>query len=231
MHSWDVPRYSPTEAARLVSLRPERVTRWLRGYEYKYSPKGSTSSKIVRQTPVIIKNDAEDSPYASFLDLVDLLFVKRFLDYGFSLQKLRKALIEANSVIGGHHFAQRCYFTDGREIFLKVRKNGADSLLQLQSGGQWVIAEVILQFAKQIDFDRDTGFADRWYPNGKSGRVVLDPRIAFGAPTIVDRGVRTANVFDLFKAEKEQIDRISSWSQLDRRDIIAAVKFERALAA
>ena len=172
-----------------------------------------------------------ESLYATFLDLVDLLFVNRFLKQGYSLQKVRRALDEADRVIGGHHFAQRCFFTDGKEIYLRVREKETDNLLQLLSGGQWVISEVILKFATQVDFDGNTGFAERWYPKGKDGRVVLDPRIAFGAPTILGRGVRTANVYDLYQAEKERTRAVAEWMELDESDVEAAVEFEASMAA
>ncbi|MCG8435140.1 MAG: DUF433 domain-containing protein [Gammaproteobacteria bacterium] len=185
----------------------------------------------MKQIPVIQRREADVSPYASFLDLVDLLFVKRFLRYGFSLQRIRRALSEADSIIGGHHFAQRCYFTDGRNIYLKVKENGTENLLQLLSGGQWVISDVILQFAAQLDFDDQTGFAQKWYPCGREGRIVLDPRVAFGAPTISGTGVRTANIIDLYHAEGRQVGRVSVWMELEKEDVESAVKFELALAA
>jgi hypothetical protein len=50
----DVPMYSPAMASRLVGLEPSRVRRWLQGYEYTYQ-------------------------HASFVDLIDLLFVKKFV--------------------------------------------------------------------------------------------------------------------------------------------------------
>lgn len=234
MYVWDIPRYSPTEAGRLVGLRPDRVRRWLAGYQYKYARAGSQTAKTVRQAPVLSRGEGADPKYASFLDLVDLLFVKSFLEEGFSLQRIRKALEEAESVIGGHHFAQRCYFTDGAEIYLRVkeqRSEESDALLQLLSGGQWVIADVIKQVARQVDFDRETGFAEKWFPPEGEGRIVLDPRIAFGAPTVLGKGVRTASIFDLYVAEGEESSRVADWMHLEQPDVAAAVEFERALAA
>ena len=180
---------------------------------------------------MIRQKEAKDTGYASFLDLIDLLFVRRFLENGFSLQKIRKALDEAQSIIGGHHFAQRVYFTDGHEIYLRVREKDTENLLQLLSGGQWVISNVILHMAKQVDFDEDTGFAEKWYPHGRGGGVVLDPRVCFGAPTIVGKGVRTSNVFDLFVAESKDAKLVSEWMNLQTDEVQAAVKFETALAA
>jgi uncharacterized protein (DUF433 family) len=231
MYVWDMPMYPAAEAARLVQLRPDRVRRWLKGYEYLYVPAGSVKAQRVKKAPVIQRRGAAGSTYASFLDLVDLLFVKRFLEYGFSLQKIRRALVEAEKIIGGHHFAQRCYFTDGRNIYLKVKNRGVENLMQLLSGGQWVIAEVIKHIAEQIDFDQATGFAEKWYPAGRGSRIVLDPRVCFGAPSIAGRGVRTANVLDLFLAESRKAANVAEWMQLDLQDVEAAVEFERVLAA
>lgn len=223
MYVWDVQRYSPTEAGRIVRLSPGRVNRWLFGYEYE------TSGMRTKQGPVVTRSN--QSSYASFLDLIDLLFVKRFLDYGFSLQKIRKALIEAESLIGGHHFAQRSFMTDGEKIYLWVKKEGSTELIQLFTGGQWVIKDFIIGLAEQIDFDSETGLAKKWYPNGKSGRVVLDPRIAFGAPSIVGKGIRTSNIYDFYCAEGQNQRKTSEWLGVARRDIDAAIEFEMALVA
>lgn len=231
MYVWDIPRYTAAEAARLTGLRPERVRRWLQGYSYRYTSPHDLQATHVHQGPVIKQRDAQDTGYASFLDLIDLIFVRRFLDHGFSLQRIRKALAEAESIVGGHHFAQRVYFTDGYDIYLRVKDKGMDNLLQLLSGGQWVISDVILSIAQQVDFDEGTGFAEKWFPAGRDGGIVLDPRVCFGAPTIFGKGVRTSNVYDLFVAESQDIRHVSEWMNLREREVEAAVQFERALAA
>lgn len=223
MYVWDLPRYSPTEAGHIVGLSVGRVRRWLLGYEYESAGiKG-------RQGPVVARTD--QSSYASFLDLIDLLFVKKFLEHGFSLQKIRKALAEAQEIVGGHHFAQRSFMTDGENIYLKIVNSSAEDILQLFTGGQWVISSFIKSLAKQIDFDDQTGFAEKWYPNGKAGRIVLDPRISFGSPTIVGKGIRTSNVFDFYKGEKENVSITSSWMDIPPDDVLESVAFEESLAA
>lgn len=223
MYVWDTPRYSPTEAGRIAGLSAGRVKRWLRGYEFQLG------NATVHQGPVVARQS--ESNYASFLDLIDLLFVKRFIDRGFSLQKIRKALSEAQEIVGGHHFAQRSFMTDGRKIYLWVKQENKPSLMELFTGGQWVIEDFIIEMAEQIDFDEGTGFAERWFPVGKSGRVVLDPRIAFGAPTIVGTGVRTANICDFYIAENNDKYQTSDWLNIREPDVLAAVEFEKALAA
>ena len=230
MYAWDIPMYSAANVGRLVGLSAGRVHRWLRGYEYTYLAGPVGEMRTGHKEPVIRRAEVTVSSYASFLDLIDLLFVRKFLDYGVSLQRIRKAFREAEELLGGYHFAQRSFFTDGKNIYLQV-KDDADALLELLSGGQWVIAPIIKQLAHQIDFDEPTGFARRWYPLGPKGLIVLDPRISFGQPTLVGRGVVTANVYDFFLGEREKVEPVCSWMNLNRREVQAAVTFERQLAA
>ena len=229
MDVWDAPMYAAAMAGRLVGLGAWRVRRWLQGYDYTYSAGPLGELKTVHKEPIIRRSTTAESSYASFLDLIDLLFVKRFLDYGLTLQKIRKALREVEELLGGNHFARHSFFTDGKKIYIQV-KNKADALLELLSGGQWVIATIIKQLAQQIEFDEPGGFAQRWYPLGKNGLVVIDPRISFGKPTIVDRGIATTNVYDFYIAERKKINRVSSWLNLNRKEVEAAITFEQQLA-
>lgn len=224
----DSPMYTAAIAGRLTNLRPERVRRWLRGYEFSYRVEHDEARRRTKKGPVIER--AGDQSFATFLDLIDLLFVKKFLEHGVSLQRLRRALDETRTILGGFHFAQRNFFTDGSKIYLQVQRD-ADALLELLSGGQWVIAPVIRQLAQQIDFQETSGFAERWYPLGKDGLVVLDPHVSFGAPTIRKRGVETANVFDLYIAERKNTDKVAWWMNLRPEEVSAAVTFEERLAA
>lgn len=223
---YNIPMYFTAEIARLVDISRYRVHRWLEGYEYAYA------SRRRKQKPVVQKawQDQTYPHYASFLDLVDLLFVKRFLDYGLSLQKLRRALDEAKEILGTDHFARQSFFTDGKNICLKVKEKG-DAILELLSGGQWVISDLIKQLAHQIDFDKSTEFARRWFPFDGNRLIVLDPLISFGQPIIADKGITTENIYDLFIAEGEKIQPICEWMNLPSKEVEAAVKFERRLAA
>lgn len=222
----DRPTYNASEAGRLAGLKPDRVRRWLRGYSYL------RAGAVRRQEPVLRRSEGRSSTtYASFLDLVDLLFVKQFLDEGITLPQLRRALAEAADLLGVSHFARQAFFTEGRRIHLEVRRKGGRDLLQLQSGGQWVIASVILELAKRIDFDDASQLARRWYPQGPQGRIVVDPSVSFGAPTIAGRGIATANVADLYHAEGGDLEAACNWWGLSRGEVEAAVEFERGLAA
>ena len=218
------PNYQAAEASRLVGLRSDRVRRWLKGYDYQYD------AETRHQKPVISRNEYQETRYASFLDIIDLLFVKRFIDNGISLQKVRKALDEARSVLGTDHFARECFFTDGHEIYLQMKEHG-DAILELLSGVQWVIPDIIKELSTQIDFDKNNGLARRWFPQGYNGLVVIDPTVSFGRPSIVHRGITTLNIYDLYLAENRDTRITCSWMNINTSELNAVILFEEQLAA
>jgi len=226
----DAPSYSLAETARLTDLSRSRVRRWLQGYSYSYSVSDEKEIRHGSQEPVIDRGRTLGTTYASFLDLIDLLFVKKFLDHGFGLQTIRHALDEAREYLGTNHFARKTFFTSGRNIFLQMDNRG-EYVIKLMSGGQWAIADIIIALAHKIDFDESTDFARRWYPWGKDRLIVIDPLISFGRPSIVGKGTATESVFDFYNGENEKIDEVCRWMGLTPNEANAAVGFELQLAA
>ena len=178
------PSYSAPEVGQLVGVAP-RARRWRCGNPYA----GTDGTRA--QPPLVARDNDPGTLYVSFLELGDLLFVKRFLDVGVSLRKMRRALNEATETLGATHFAGQRFFTGGKKVYLEIRERG-DALLQLIASGQWTIAPVVQTLAERIDFDDASGVARRWYPRGRDGRVVLDPTMSFGRPTLVSHSVATS---------------------------------------
>jgi uncharacterized protein (DUF433 family)/DNA-binding transcriptional MerR regulator len=229
----DAKTYCLAEASRLTGLHAKRVSRWLQGYSYVYEV-FPESKKYGEQQPVIQRGSTKGTTYASFLDLIDLLFVKQFLEQGLTLQKVRKALDEAADLLGTIHFARETFFTDGHNIYLELVKAKTDScegILQLMTGGQWTIAPLIIELSMRIDFHEATGFARRWFPLGRNGLIVIDPTISFGRPSLVNRGIATENIYDFYIGEEKDMEQVCHWLDLKPREVHAAVDFELQKAA
>ena len=226
----DTPMYPPYIASRLAGLSIGRVNRWLKGYEYTYEHDGELI--YGSKEGLVERTHRQDTNYASFLDLVDLIFIKRFIDRGFSVQKMRKALSEVKKLSKGHHFAQKMFWTNGASIFMELEKKPSTNesvILELLSGGQWVIAPIITDYAERIDFSTESGFAERWFPQGRESNVVVDPELNFGSPTIIGRGIETANLYDMYLGEKKSIKRVASWMEVSEEEVKNAVEFEECL--
>jgi len=228
LKSLDTPAYSIAETSRLVGVPRWSIKRYLRGYEYTYFIREKVHEG---QQPPVVNQTEESSTYASFLDLVDLLFVKEFLKRGFSLQYLRRALAEAKEYLGTPHFARSEFYTSGSEIILRLPKDG--NMIALMTHGQIAIPEIIKKLSNKLDFENVTefGLARRWYPKGKKGLIVIDPQISFGRPTLIGYNVATSNIYDLYLGEKEKIGPVSDWFKIPVPKIKTAVQFEHSLWA
>jgi uncharacterized protein (DUF433 family) len=215
------PTYTIAETTRLTGLSRGRVSRYLRGYRYEGG----------ELDPVISRSIPAESTYASFLNLIDLLFVKKFLESGFSLQLIRKALDDARVHLGTPHFARSTFFTSIKDIVLQLPDSS--DMVTLLTGGQMAMSIVIDEFYEKLDFEKITNFkfVRRWYPRGKEGYIVIDPTISYGRPTIKGSGIATENIFDLYLGENKRVEPVKSWFQIPGHHIEAAVNFETSLAA
>ncbi len=227
--------YTRAEAARLLGLSPGRVASWVRGYRYTWGPK--ERRKHGRQ-PAVIQTDLPivDSTIAiSFLELMELKVVRRFRNEGIPLQTVRVAWQHAARAFDTQHpFADRRVFTDRGKIFMAVeddRQKVPQLVLEISSRQrpfQLVAGPIFAESLQEVEFDDKTNLVTQWWPLGRDVPIVLDPRIAFGAPVVAGTRIPTSTlalytignsvpaVADAFSLEPSQVD--------------AAVGFEAELA-
>lgn len=220
--------YTHREAAVLAGLRAERVARWVRGYRFK--GRDGTPS----ESGPVFKSDWEIRPGGpvtlSFLDLVEMLFVKAFLDEGVSMPTIRKAAEEGVRLFSTKHpFCVKQFETDGRDIFVSIEKETHDEHLVDLVRKQAVFQAVIRPLLHHLKFNV-AGIASAWWPRGESFPVVLDPARSFGAPIIAKRGVPTRMLAGPVLAG-DSPDFVARMFDVNHREVECAVDFERGLAA
>lgn len=225
--------YSRAEVARLLSLGPGRVTSWVRGYRYAWGPK---ERRRRGKQPAVIKTDIptiEGSLSVSFLELVELFVVKQFRDNGIPLQTVRVAWNHAARAFKTlHPFADRRVFTDGGHIFMALREDElwAD-VLEVSTRRmpfQVIVGPIFKHSFDEIEFDKRTELACRWWPQGRQVPIVLDREIAFGAPVVA--GTRVPTSFIARFAKTRSIPVVAEAFELLPAQIDAAVRFESRLA-
>jgi uncharacterized protein (DUF433 family) len=219
--------YTGRQAARLSKLRTERINRWLRGYSY------TTGSGTKSSSPPIFAADRPiDGPLAlSFLDLVEILFVRAFLDLGVTMPTIRCAAVEGARIFQVKHpFCLKRFETDGRDIFANVAKDIGDEAIVNLVSSQTVFPRVIRPLFKQIEYDVVSEMAAVWWPCGRDVPIVLDPTRAFGTPIVEKRGVPTHVLAGPVEAG-DSPELVARWFEVPVEDVRAAVEFERSLLA
>lgn len=89
--------------------------------------------------------------------------------------------------------------------------------------GQLVLSPVAESFFQKVEFDPVDSVASRLYPVGRTSPVVIDPRRAWGEPTV--SGIRTDNLYELWLAGDDP-GRIADAFDLSSDQVQAALRFE-----
>jgi uncharacterized protein (DUF433 family) len=214
--------YTPAEAARLTGISGHKIVRWLRGHTIS----GKSYPRLWK-SQIDIGNDAT---YLGFLDLVQMRVADAFIEAGLSPQKVRKAIEYGREIVRADYpFASARFRTDGRTVVLHVLEAGQDDkLIDLFKGGQYLMHRVIEPSLKGLEFEDD--FAVRWWPDGKSKGIVVDPARQFGQPIDNSTGVPTAVLANAVHAEGS-IARAARVYSVPVSSVRRAVAFEQRLAA
>lgn len=203
------PRYTPSEAARIVGVPASTVSRWL---------------ALGAAGPVIRGSEAHPC-MASFLDLIELHMVAG-LRRKVKPRVLKAAVRDAAERLGvDHPLARHAYLRDGGALFLE--HEGA--VLHLGKAGQLAFPNIIRARSEQVVFDGD-GLALRWYPLGKHEAIVIDPAIQGGSPTIDGTRIDARTIAGMVEAEGD-IEKVARIYGIHRDHVEAAWNWDQRLAA
>lgn len=217
--------YTYKDVSHLTGLSVIKLRRWSEGY------KRNDSKNEIEPVFETDYDKIDSKKVLSFLDIIEIIFIKAFHQYGISMQTVRIAIKSASKLLHSEHpFAMKKIYTDGKTIFAKIAKE-ADSveLIDLLKK-QYEFSEIILPTLYEcIDFN-DYEIAEKWWPLGKKSGVVIDPSRNFGKPIIDDINIRTELIMDLYNTGHTKED-ISDWYDIEFKYIEMAIDFEKRIAA
>jgi uncharacterized protein (DUF433 family) len=164
-----------------------------------------------------------------FRDLIELRFVKAFIEAGVGLKAIRNCLVYASKLVQEERpFATRRFRTDGRTIFLEsLDPAGTSELLDLKKH-QYVLKQIIERTFRDLDIEADVVI--RWRPYQGKESIVIDPARAFGQPIVARSGVPTIVLADAVEAEGS-VKRVARLYELPEDEVRDAVRFEKHLLA
>jgi uncharacterized protein (DUF433 family) len=213
--------YATGEVAKLAHIDPDRLRRWVYGYRYRPAGKEPRRSAPLVQRP--------DGRRLTFLDLVEVCFVKAFLDHGVTMPTVRRVQEDAASVFKtSHPFCTKRFETDGETIVARhVDDVGVERLLDLKRK-QFLVKVVFEPLLRSIDYDNVTAEARRWWPIGRSRPVIIDPSRALGAAVVAKSKVPTRALYGAFIGG-ERVEEIADWFGVELDEVRAAIEFEESL--
>lgn len=205
--------YTIPEAARLLGTTPRRLKGWAEGYRHH-------RGDVVRTSEPILDRSKTEAGLVTFAELIELFFVREFINAGVKLPRVRVVHSHLRREWGTPFpFAFGKLYTDGRTLLMAA---GDDFLDVIKQQKVFVFAR---EFFKDVDFDQ-AQLAARWWPLGHGRLVVLDPQRAFGSPIEVRSGIRTEVLFNAFQAENADAKAVAEWYEIDEQAVLDAVAFE-----
>lgn len=219
----DTPAYTPIEAARYVKLPVATLRSWVVGRPYP------RASGVARFQP-LIQPPSRQPALLSFWNLIEAHVLRSLrTEHGVSLQNLRKALAYAERQLGIERLLlskQLC--TEAGRVFL----DRYGKLIDLSASGQIAMRKLFEEHLKRVEWD-ERKFPVRLYPflssiaESDARSIAIDPKIAFGRPIVVRKGISTQAIADRIDAG-ETVEGLASDYGLDSREIEVAVLYERA---
>lgn len=207
-----VPNYLIGEAARYAQISPNTVAAW-----HKVSKPHTTLSE---------KRPGEE---LSYMQLIEVAVVAAFRKAGLTLRTIREAREWCKDALKSEFpFAEYRFKKYRKRLVLDYESvagdKGKGKLLEVNRRGQFAWEEVIRQRLREFEYE-DDGVVVSWHLRGRRSPILIDPRIAFGAPVVM--GTPTWVLKGRWTAG-ESIVEISDDFDLDPTKVRAALKFEDA---
>ncbi len=160
----------------------------------------------------------------SYLQLIEVAVVAAARAAGVRLSNIRAARAYISAKFDSKHpFAEYRFKTDGQSLFMEFAEvKGVapdDTVLRPDRGGQLAWRAII---GRLEEFEYDD-IVLRWHVTGPGSKIVIDPRIAFGKPTV--KGAATW-VLKGRAVSGESIADIADDFGLAEDDVRAAIDFE-----
>jgi len=224
---FDKPAYSASEAARILGLPAATVNAWCFGQKYR-GPAGEQK----RFTPVVTPADrrARLLSFANLCELHVLSAIRRH--HRISLPKVRKSIDYVRDKLDSPRpLLDTRFQTNGIDLFVEH----ATQLLNVSMQGQQAMRGEFQRALARIERD-SSGAPVRLYPFTRSQLadgdrvIVVDPRLSFGRPVLVQASVKTDVIQNRFNAGDSIVEMAQDYG-VDPSVIEEALRFERRLAA
>jgi len=208
--------YTVPQAARLTGISAQRIHYWHRELA---SQEGLWKADFKR---------LEDTVGLSFLDLMELRFINHFRNCGVAWPVIKSAAAAAISLFDkSHPFSNKRFKTDGKSIFAEFLEKGEKHLIQMDKR-QFAIKNVVdKELYSGLEFS-DAGHVLRWQPSDKLS-IVIDPKISFGQPVVMNERIPTDTLFDAWKVEKS-FENVAVRFEISLKSVKDAVSFEQQMA-
>ncbi len=226
----DKPVYQMNEAARLLQLPDKTLRRWIDG-----------DRRFDNVIEPLIRPKTTGSTDVTWGEFVEAGLLREYRVRRLPIERLRPLIAGMRERLGTPYPLAHAkpLYSDGLQLLWHEQLESAtpESMYLVVEGGQedgyqLVLGDIASQFMSRVEFEPpQDGVAARWFPFIETTRrVVLDPRVSFGLPTI--NGVKTEAIAELVNAGERpaRVATVYGDFGISQSDVWLATEFESRLA-
>ncbi len=219
----DVAAYTLAEAARYVRLPVATLRSWVLGRHYPTAGGSGEFSPLIQPA-------SRKPPSLSFSNLIEAHVLRSLrTEHGVPVKALRSALSYAEKTLGIDRLLLRPELrADAGKVFL----DRYGELIDLTASGQLAMRRLLAEHLKRVEWD-SSRFPVRLYPflslaaPSEARPIVIDPRIAFGRPVVLRKGISTSVIAERVDSG-ESVDDVAADYGLGPSEVEEAIVYERA---
>ncbi len=219
--------YTISDASHILGIPHLKLRRWVTGYQLAAA---EAQKKII--APVVdagIWGEGRQRAF-NFYALIELYTITAFRDFGVSFRKIRQAREELGRRFRVKYpFATQKLMSDGKQILVEFTEGDLKALLELNTGGQMALADIIEPFCKKLEFNADTKLVELYRPLGRDTSIVVSPHHGFGRPTIEGTNIAVETIYKLILAGEDKVA-VAELYDLTPANIDEVIAFERRAA-
>lgn len=171
--------------------------------------------------------------YLTFRDLLEIRHVSMFHSAGVTWQRIIRAARQAKLRFETEYpFSDLRFRTDGAHIFSSTGTN----LEQLSGYGQLAFEQVMGDYLfDPVEYEIHEPVcwypAEEWGMTGVGREVVVNPKVAFGAPVVSGYHIPTEVLYLNYKAEMKDFESVAQNYEIPIASVQYAVAFQEELLA
>jgi uncharacterized protein (DUF433 family) len=200
-----LPSYQIGEAAAYAQISPQTVVAW-------------------HKIEASLLAEREKRAALSYMQLIEVAVVAAFRKAGVTLKRIRAGRdYAARTLKSEYPFAEYRFKEEAKHLWLDSGEIDLKpgTVLSADQGGQLAWQSVIGRL-REFEYEQQ-GIVLQWHVAGRSSPIIIDPRIAFGAPTV--KGTPTWVIRGRFDAGESDTD-IAEDFGIKRDEVREALRFE-----
>ena len=206
--------YTSSDIAKLLGIPQRKVTHYLKSYW------DDRLGKELFNDSYSWQSENGKAKAVNFYVLIELYVCFKLQEFGVKPKRILEARENiAKETKTQYPFATSKVLSDKRKIWYEFE----DSIIDADGTRQTNFETIIKDYVKNIDFDKQEQ-AIKFYPNGRSSRIVINPHNQFGQPIIEGTNINAETIYSMYKSG-EPIEFIKNLYDLNIESVNDAILF------